>query len=243
MQINPKIFKPLIPFFVFLMLFNRLQAQVSISGPSCVAEGIEYQYTISGNWNFSTYMNWCVTGGTITGGGTCKSGTPLPQIYVTFTAGTGRQINLTTSSGNATLNISLAATLQPGSITPASQTINFGQTAASITCTAAIGGGCTPVYAYQWQQSNNDVYFDDIIGETGLTLFYSPGSTTYFRCKVTVSPDGTIGYSNSHTVFVSAPLSPLLIRLSIILQYRWHLLPQQLPAAVAPHLLINGKNL
>jgi RHS repeat-associated protein len=209
MQIHSRIFKPLISCLVFFILCKGLQAQVSISGPSCVAAGVEYQYTISGSWTFTTSMDWCVTGGTITGAGTCKSGTPLPQIYVTFNAGTGQQITLTTSSGNATLNITIAPTLVPGTITPASQTINFGQTAAAITCTAATGGGCAPVYTYQWQQGNDNVNFTDISGATGLilTVGSGPSLTTYYRCKVTVSPDGTIGYSNSHTVFVNAPLN------------------------------------
>ena len=211
MLTKSKIFKPLISFFASLLLFNGLQAQVSISGPSCVAPGIEYQYTISGGWNSGTSMDWCVTGGTITGYGTCKSGTPWPQIYVIFTSGTGRKIDLTTSIGNATLNITIVPVLLPGTIPPpTSQNIYWGQMAGQINCPIATGGSCsTPVNTYQWQQSTDNVNFTDIIGATNQNLPFTSGpfSTTYYRRKVTVSPEGTIGYSNTYTVFVAPPLN------------------------------------
>jgi RHS repeat-associated protein len=210
MLIKLKLYKPLISFFISLLLFKTAQAQVSISGPSCIVAGVEYQYTISGSWNFTTYMDWCVTGGTITGsGGTCQSGTPLPQIYVTFTAGTGRRIDLYTSIGSASLIITVAATFNPGTATPASQNIYLGQTPATISCTAASGGSCGASYSYQWQQSPDNVNFTDISSATGQNLSFisGPSAPTYYRRKVTVSPDGTIGYSNTHTVFIIAPLN------------------------------------
>ena len=170
---------------------------------------MEYQYTISGSWNSGTFMDWCVTGGTITGGGTCQSGTPLPQIYVTFTAGTGRKIDLNTSIGNTTLNITVAAAFDPGNMGPASHNIYWGQTSPAIICPAATGGGCAPSFSYQWQQSWDNVNFTDISGATNTTLSFASGpfSTTYYRRKTTISISSTVGYSNTYTVFVSPPLS------------------------------------
>ncbi len=202
-------FKFLISVCTILFLNNRGQAQVYISGPSCVAEGVEYQYTISGSWNSGTDMQWCIIGGNITGWGSCKSGTPWPQVYVIFTAGAGRRIDLTTSIGNASLNITVSAALSPGTIGTASQTIYWGQTPAAVNCTVATGGSCTPSYAYQWQQSPDNIVFTDVSGATGQNLSFSSGltATTYYRRKVTVSPGGAVGYSNSHTVFVNPPLN------------------------------------
>src|SRR3954470_4855844 len=103
-----------------------VSAQVSISGPTCVNAGTEYQYTISGNWNTSTNMNWCLTGGLISGTtNTCKSGTPVVSILVIWKTGViSGVVSLTSSIGNATLNVSIVAPLQPGAISISSKTQN-----------------------------------------------------------------------------------------------------------------------
>jgi RHS repeat-associated protein len=191
-----------------LLSTGNVYSQVSISGNNCVTAGVQYTYTISGPWNMGTFMDWCVTGGTITGFGSCRSGTPVPQIQVIFTAGSGRKIDLNTSVGNATLNITVTTSLSAGTIGTTSQNIFWGQTAATINCTVASGGSCSPSYAYQWQESTDNVNFTDISGATGQNLSFSsgPSITKYYRRMVTVSPDGTIGYSNTHTVNVSQPL-------------------------------------
>src|SRR6516165_649967 len=87
------------------------QAQVSINGPTCVATSTDYTYTISGNWNGSTWMTWCITGGYITTTfNSCASGTPLPQVHVTWTSSSG-SVSLSTANGNASLNVSSSTTL------------------------------------------------------------------------------------------------------------------------------------
>src|SRR5882724_11277569 len=89
-----------ITFFAFLPIAF---SQISISGPTCVIPGQSYTYTISGGWSQLTNMSWCVSGGVITGAtGNCKSGTPLPQVTVTWsttlTNGT-LSLNTTTPTG------------------------------------------------------------------------------------------------------------------------------------------------
>jgi hypothetical protein len=86
----------------------------------------------------------------------------------------------TAYSNVATLNI--AAAVNPGSITPLTQTINRGETPAQITSVSPASGG-TGNFTYQWQQSFWERGpFTNITGATGLS--YQPGplqETFYFR--------------------------------------------------------------
>ncbi|MEJ0105441.1 MAG: DUF6443 domain-containing protein [Bacteroidota bacterium] len=184
-------------------------SQASISGPACVAAGVEYQYQVSGNWNSSTSMQWCITGGVISGTSvSCSTRVPYPVVRVIFTTGTGRKVDLVSSIGNATLNVTVTPALQPGTASPSSQTINYETVPGTISCTAASGGACSPTFIYQWQQSPNNVTWTDITGATAQNLSFS-GSltiTTYYRRKVTINGTSTTGYSNTATVSVNPPL-------------------------------------
>lgn len=194
-------------------IFLPALAQVSISGTTCVSTGVQYRYTISGSWNSSTYMSWCVSGGVISGYSGCASGTPLPSIYITWNSGiSSGTIDLSTSSGNASLTVSVAPSLNPGSITSnASQTIAYGATPAAIGCSAASGGYCSPSYAYQWLQSTDDVNWSSVSGGTSQDLSFTGGltQTTYYERQVTELNTSTSGYSNQAVVTVqAAPLDP-----------------------------------
>jgi RHS repeat-associated protein len=186
-------------------------AQASITGPACVVAGVEYTYTIAGNWTNSTSMEWCITNGVVVSYGECRSGTPLPQVTVEFTSGysTGA-VQLTSSIGNATVNVTITPALSAGTISPLSQTINYNTTPSTITCTAASGGSCSPSYTYQWQQSSDDVNWSSISGETDTSLSFSSAltQTTYYREMVTETSSSTTTYSATATVNVNPPPSP-----------------------------------
>lgn len=68
-------------------------------------------------------------------------------------------------------------------------------------------GGSSP-YTYQWQISNNNSTWNDIIGATSAT--YAPGaditSTTYYRRKVTdnTTPTPNISFSNTLSIIIDA---------------------------------------
>ena len=170
-------------FFPVCLLTNLAGiSQVQISGPNCVQPGVAYTYTANGSYG---KMTWCATGGTITGGsGGCKIGTPLLQVVVTWTSGTGRLLSLSTATGGSVnYNIFMSTTVLGGSITSGkTQTISYGGTPAAINCSVATGGSCTPSYSYQWQSSLNGISFSDVGGATSQN--FSPPAltvTTYYR--------------------------------------------------------------
>jgi len=83
-----------------------------------------------------------------------------------------------------------------GTVTPASQTINYNTTSSALTSTAATGGSGT--YTYQWQSSPNNSTWTNISGAT--TTSYTAGSltaTTYYRLVST--SNGANVNSNSAT--------------------------------------------
>jgi hypothetical protein len=122
---------------------------------------------------------------------------------------TAGSLQITSSSGNASLQISITSVLQPGIIDSAlvKQLIAFDSIPKRITCLPAVGGGCSITYNYQWQVSSNKVSWMDIPGATGNDLTFSSPirETKFFRRKV--NGGGTSLTSNVAVVFVAAPLS------------------------------------
>ena len=197
-------YKQVISLFIVITITSKIFAQApSITGPTCVSTGTQYTYTISGNWNSSTSMNWSVSAnGTISGS---SSGTPLPQIHVTWNSGTSGTVSLSTSIGNANdLNVTIAAVLSGGTISNPSQNINYGATPSTLSCSVATGGTCsTPNYNYSWQSSTDNVNWTST-GITTQNCAFSNGltQTTYYRRMVTETNSGNTAYSNTATVSV-----------------------------------------
>src|SRR5579871_2123161 len=192
---------------VILSSTQLAKGQYSITGATCVVAGTQYTYTISGNWNNNTQMSWVITGGTISGP---TSGTPLPQVHVTWTSSGTLQVNVPPSSGGS-INVTLATTLVAGTISTTTQSINYNTVPTfPLSCSAATGGYCSPSYQYQWQQSTNNVTFTNITGATGLTYTITTNltQTMYYRLMVTEINSGSVGYSNTSTVIVYPQLQP-----------------------------------
>ena len=192
---------------IALVVSFPASAQVSISGTTCANSGTQYTYTIAGNWNSSTFMSWSITGaGTFSGS---SSGTPCPQVHVTWTGSGTLHVTCSNPSGSASLSVSISSSVTGGTVSPSSQTINYNTTPGSISCTASMGGSCSPSYSYQWQSSVDNVNYSNIAsGGTGQN--YSPGQltqTTYFRRFVTETVGGTTAYSTVSTVLVNPPLN------------------------------------
>ena len=96
--------------------------------------------------------------------------------------------------------------LMPGSVTPGTQTINYGTNPAMLSSTGVSGGNGT--YGYQWQSSPDNSTWTNVSGATSGT--YTPPAltaTAYFRVAVT-SNGGTL-YSSSAIVQVY-PLLPVV---------------------------------
>ncbi|HVU95516.1 MAG TPA: DUF6443 domain-containing protein [Puia sp.] len=183
-------------------LLSSVQAQFSITGPTCVTAGVQYTYTIAGPWTSGTNINWFQTTGTIVGNG---SGTPQPQVTVVFSSSGVVKVTTTNPTGSATLNVSVMTALGGGTVSNPAQTINYNKIPASILCPVATGGSCsTPNYAYQWQSSPNNSTYTNITGATGQNLVFSSPitATTYYRRQVTETGSGSTANSTVATVTV-----------------------------------------
>jgi len=193
-----------------LIFFNKTYAQITIfsSSGSCAVAGNSYQYTVSGNWTTSTYMSWSVTNGVITSGS--SSGTPLPSITVKWNTGaTTGTVSLSTSNPSyfPSLSITMASSVASGTISNTSQTINYNNVPATINCSAATGGSCSPGYNYQWQSSPDNVNWTDSSGATSQNLAFTGGltMTRYYRRKVTETSSNTTAFTGTAVVTVNPP--------------------------------------
>lgn len=100
-------------------------------------------------------------------------------------------------SSTATVNV--YAPLQAGSVSPATQTINYLASPGTFSSTGVSGGSGT--YAYQWQYSLDNSTWTNATGATGSTYIQGAlSSLTYFR--VAVTSNGVTGYSSSASVSV-----------------------------------------
>ena len=189
---------------------NTINAQVSISGPSCVVAGTTTTYTIGGNFNTSS-KTWTIPSlgyytGTTTSGSTTF--TPGLQISIDWKLSGSGTISVSASTGSANFTVNVVPALNGGAITTnASQTINYYSVPAVINCALATGGSCTPTYSYQWQQSTDNVNWTVISGATtqNLTISQKLIQTTFYQRKVTETNSNTVQYSATATVFVNPP--------------------------------------
>ena len=99
-----------------------------------------------------------------------------------------------------TITITVREDFDPGIIYE-DQIICYNTLPADITGTAASGGG--EIFTYQWQQSIDDIIWNDISGETSQN--YQPTTlieTTFFRREATESTCNYSDYSNTVTITV-----------------------------------------
>lgn len=180
-------------------------AQVNISGPTCILPGKVYQYNINASWNSSSTMRICIKGGKLQSGSSCTPiGTISSLVFIiwdsTGSQNMGRKIELTSSSGNATLTVQGTTELQGGQINSEDKTqvYNKDKTVYNFHCSAASGGACVPFYYYQWQKSENGLNWKNIDGATTKSFQFS-GSiivNTFFRRMTTEAHSNTIAYSD-----------------------------------------------
>lgn len=195
-----------------LLLSFAGYAQLGISGSTTVAINTSATYypTYGGSssYPYSGSYGYSITGGVVTGtSNTSKGGTNSGILYsmaisVTWTSSSG-SLSLYCGLGSATIYITAVTPLSAGTLSPGTQTINYGATPSTITGTAASGGAASPSYQYQWQSSPNASSWTDISGATSQN--YSPGTlyaSTYYRRQVTETTTSTTGYTSSVLVSV-----------------------------------------
>jgi len=207
--------KEWIRILAFIILFLPTQGfmgygQVYVAGPSCVVPATEYQYNISCNWADTSQIQVCITGGIIAGSGnSCYNGPLLRMVRVVWNDTTAGSIYISSHAETGTLNVNLTHVLQGGKIdsTVAVQVIQSGTIPSAIQCNGATGGSCVPDYQYQWQQSSDNIAWNDIPGANDalLTISAVVNSTVYYRRKVTEPGSENEAYSDVATVVVTAP--------------------------------------
>ena len=189
---------------IALLLIRQFSfSQITLTGPACVVSNLEYYYRLSGNWDSSSYIKVCVTGGRLTGETPdCSKTAPTSLLRIIWDSNSNdRTISVNSSGGDALLNVVLALPLEGGIINDGStlQTIDSSALPTDLICSAAKGGGCTPTYSYQWQKSSDNQNWTDISGELSPNFHFSDSlrQTIYYRRKTAESASATIAYSNT----------------------------------------------
>jgi hypothetical protein len=122
-------------------------------------------------------------------------------------AASAGSINITSALGNYSLNISIVSVLSGGFVdsTSRSQSIGYDSLPSPITCSPATGGNCSPVYNYQWQQSQDQVGWTNITASNSQNISFGTPlvQMTFFRRKTTETVSNTIAYSDVAIVFVN----------------------------------------
>ncbi|OQP63461.1 hypothetical protein A3860_24265 [Niastella vici] len=122
-----------------------------------------------------------------------------PPALTTTTYYRRRVICNTQTAYTNVATITVYPLLTVGSISPASQTINYNSSAATLSITSVSGGNGS--YYYQWQISTDNSNFSDISGANLAT--YSPGGLTATRYyRVSVLSYGVTKYSSSSIISV-----------------------------------------
>jgi len=197
----------LVCLFCLLAQSHKSLCQVAITGPTRVIADTEYQYLISGNWDDYSTMQLCIQGGIIVNtDSTCFNGSPVASIHVIWKEDSTASISINSSDGDAFLSMERTTILDGGKIDTLGtiQIVEADSIPKLIHCPEATGGNCSPSYAYQWQQSLDNLSWTDIDGSTSedLILLAPLAQTTYYRRKVTETISNTIKYSDVAIVVI-----------------------------------------
>jgi RHS repeat-associated protein len=167
--------------------YNTAAATLTLSSVSGGSGSNTFQWQSSPD--NSTWTN--ISGATAT---TYSPGTLTTTTYYRVVVTSN---GVTVNSSSAIVGVYLQ--LQAGSVSPATQNINY-NTVPSVLSITGINGG-NGIYTYQWQSSPDNSTWTNLSGVT--TATYTPGSlttTTYYRASVT--SNGVTLYATSAIVGV-----------------------------------------
>ena len=202
-----KCFFPGLVTIIILHSFNAY-TQLAIIGPECVLSGVQYQYNINGN--IPPQVKLCIKGGKLSDSSACASDLSLGFIKIIWTGDKG-SISLTSDSGNFSAEVFITLPLQPGNIdsTYRKQFIKYQTVPLNISCSKSSGGGCGPSYSFQWQQSLNNLDWQDVPGATqqNLIKIRSLTETTFYRRRTVENISGSIVYSDAAVVYVAPEIT------------------------------------
>jgi hypothetical protein len=188
-------------------------AQPSITGPACVLAGVTYSYEVKMDYSDVSNASFCITGGAFANeSNSCITGKAISRIDIIWQSGKQGRLTLTARDGTANLNVTITAPLDGGTVsitTP--QTARLGSIPTTVfSCSAARGGGCNPVYEYQWQTSQDMLTWQDLSGATGSSLKFTKklDGSAFYRRRVLEKTSNTIAYSTVLTLFTDAGQNP-----------------------------------
>lgn len=194
--------------FLGLMVFvpGIIIAQLEISGPVCVHPGIVYDYRLLNNANTADLINVCVRNGKIQDNPSdCISVKQGGSLKIIWAVGKAGSISLKNDAGKPALIVNISNQLDPGTIPDSlSKQIRKALSRKSkIICHPASGGGCSPIYTYQWEYSLDAFMWVSLRGATDKDLpeQFIMDKPIFYRRKVVEGESGTIAYSNISTVF------------------------------------------
>lgn len=200
---------------IFTITKVEAQGTWAITGPTTVGWNSVGTYSVPAQ-NPPINYSWDLTptsAGTITSG----AGTNIITIQWSNSYTGNAYLSCTASNQGAPPVLNASLTIQvmnsvpfaPGTLSPATQYINYGGSAQMITGTPATGGN--GVYTYQWEQASPDAaavqYYTDIPNANSLN-FSPPAnlkSTTYYRRIDACSTCGNLA-TNAVVVNVYQPL-------------------------------------
>jgi hypothetical protein len=184
-------------------------SQMFIAGPKCVTQGVSYLYDIHGKWDSSAMANLCVEGGLLTDYGlNCVKGVEFSYAKIKWNNNikTGK-ITLNCIGGMVSADIKIVGPFDPGKIDSLLklQVVDSITTPNNILCSVSSGGSCSPQFSYQWQQSIDDMTWQDIEGAINkdLKIGKKISKNVYYRRKNIELSGKTITYSDEAMVLLS----------------------------------------
>lgn len=205
---NNKLYKIPVLCLLFTIIFvERLRAQTSIEGPTCIVAGQECQYVFRGNWNDTGMVTVCVRGGDIQGSAdSCRQGQGIRSVKIIWRGTEAGYLSITAGQSTASIDVLVTEKLHGGLIDSAyqAQLVKPDSIPASVICARATGGNCSPVYDYQWQQSADEIIWTDVEGGTSKDIGFNTAPTQhgFYRRKVTERKSGSISYSNVAAIYI-----------------------------------------
>jgi hypothetical protein len=197
---------------VLIFLFSqpaKVSAQLTVTGANCVMSSTIYDYIINDTSGDTAKINVCIIGGVFESNkNTCREIKPNTTIKVIWTDSLAGKLNVNSQSDNTKFDVNVTNTLSGGLIDSFSvtQILDEDSIPATLSCSKAKGGNCNPSYKYQWQESKDNIKYQDINGEVMENLRFSKTikHSTYYRRKVTDIISNSTAYSS-----VAAVLTPL----------------------------------
>lgn len=186
---------------LYLSIQSATNAQVTISGSTCVVSGGElgYLYTATGNQQSSDNLSWKVTGGVIAGSTNSSLDGTLSatggQVRIIWNKGiSSGKIKLTNGRLGQT-EITVTVIGYPNTISLAPGVIRIGSTV-TISGSAPSSSGCAPLSNCWWEVAGSNVGpFTEVENATNRNLVITASAGKKYYRRV-LSVNGDLLFSN-----------------------------------------------